>query len=79
MQFDEIDTIIYWVRSWGANGDELVPMYYKGRCDRADEGRARHDIKGRPVKLGPGEYTAVYGALDFKLSPERGDTVIEED
>jgi hypothetical protein len=53
-------------------------MYYKGRCDRADEGRVGRDIKARPVRLGPGEYTATYGALDFKLSPEEGDVVVEE-
>jgi hypothetical protein len=35
-----IDDVIYWVRSSGASGKDRVPMYYKGRCDRADEGRA---------------------------------------
>jgi hypothetical protein len=77
MRYDTIDGIIYWVRSWGSDGDELVPMYYKGRCDRRDEGRVGHDIKARPVTLGLGEYTATYGALDFKLQPDDGDTVID--
>lgn len=37
--------------------DELC--YYLGRCDRPDEGIVRHDVKLRPVRLGPGEYTFV--------------------
>jgi hypothetical protein len=68
-----IDDVIYWVRSSGASGKDRVPMYYKGRCDRADEGQRGYDIKGRPVSLGEGEYTATYGGGDFEY--EDGTTV----
>ena len=39
------------------------PCYYLGRCDREDEGIVGHDVKLRPTRLGPGEYTFV-GAPD---------------
>jgi hypothetical protein len=38
VQYNTMGGVIYWVRTWKAGGDELIPMYYKGRCDRADEG-----------------------------------------
>jgi hypothetical protein len=61
-----LDDVIYWVRSIGPDGKDRVPMFYKGRCDRSDEGQRGFDIKGRPVELGPGEYTATYGGSDFE-------------
>ena len=66
----KIDTIIYWVRSSGPEGKDRVPMYYKGRCDARDEGRIYHDIKARPVSLGPGKYTGVYGETDFEYEDD---------
>ena len=59
--------VIYWVRSVGPDGKDRVPMYYKGRCDRSDEGQRGYDIKARPVSLGEGPYTATYGGSDFEL------------
>lgn len=58
--------IIYWIRSQGPSGKDRVPMYFKGLCNRADEGRVRFDIKARPVSLGEGEYTGTYGGSDFE-------------
>jgi hypothetical protein len=57
----KMNQIIYWVRSVGPDGTDRVPMYYKGRCDRADEGQVGFDVKCRPVSLGPGEYTVTVG------------------
>jgi hypothetical protein len=50
---------IYWIRDQGP-GDRrvLVAMYFKGRLTRdTDEGR-RGDVRARPKRLGPGDYTA---------------------
>ena len=58
--------VIFWVRSTGVNGKDRVPMYYKGLCNRSDEGQRGYDIKARPVALGPGGYTATYGGDDFE-------------
>ncbi len=58
--------VIYWVRGTGPDGKDRVPMFFKGACDRADEGAVGYDIKGRPVSLGKGEYTATYGGGDFE-------------
>jgi len=60
------DAIIYWVRSIGPDGKDRVPMYYKGKCNRRDEGEVGYDIKARPVHLGPGDYTATYGGDAFE-------------
>ncbi len=60
------ELVIYWVRSIGPDGKDRVPMYYKGRCDRSDEGIVGRDIKARPVSLGEGDYTATYGGGDFE-------------
>jgi hypothetical protein len=65
------DAIIFWVRSIGPKGKDRIPMYYKGRCDRRDEGKVGYDIKGRPVSLGPGEYTGTYGGSDFEYEDGR--------
>lgn len=62
----KLNTVIYWVRSVGPGGKDRVPMYYRGRCSRADEGAIGHDIKARPTRLGKGAYTAVYGGGDFE-------------
>jgi hypothetical protein len=61
-----MNTIIYWVRSVGPNGKDRVPMFYKGLCNREDEGQIGFDIKARPVSLGAGDYTATYGGSDFE-------------
>ena len=61
-----LNDVVYWVRSSGLGGKDRVPMYYKGRCDRSDEGQRGYDIKGRPVSLGEGDYTATYGGSDFE-------------
>lgn len=63
-----IDDIIYWIRSDGPEGEDLVEMYYKGRCTNPAEGRVGHDVKCRPVALGPGEYTGVVGGSDVRWS-----------
>jgi hypothetical protein len=63
--------VIYWVRSVGINGKDRVPMFYKGKCDRSDEGRVGYDVKARPVSLGEGEYTATYGGGDFETEDGR--------
>lgn len=64
----KINQIIYWVRSVYAGGEkDLVPVYYKERCYRADEGEVGYDIKARPVSLGEGDYTATYGGGAFEL------------
>lgn len=58
--------LIYWVRSIGpGKKTDLVPMYFCGRLTRDTDEGARGDVKARPEKLGPGDYTAVYGAGDF--------------
>jgi len=57
--------VIYWVRSTGFGGDDLVPMYFKGRLTRDTDEGSRGDIQARPVHLGPGPYVATYGADDF--------------
>jgi hypothetical protein len=59
----KVDDMIYWERARGpGNARDLVAMYFKGRLTRnTDEGQ-RGDVKARPYHLGPGEYTAVYGA-----------------
>ena len=54
----EIGTIINWVRSTGPDGKEVIPMYYCGRWNRDCADGLKGDIKARPVKLGPGEFTA---------------------
>lgn len=61
-----IDTVIYWVRSTGPDGKDRVAMYFKGFCNRADEGERGFDIQARPVDLGPGPYVATYGGSDFE-------------
>jgi hypothetical protein len=64
----KLNQIIYWVRSIAVGGKkDRVPMYYKGRCNRADEGEVGYDIKARPVRLGQGEYVATYGVADFEF------------
>lgn len=62
----KLNTVIYWVRSIGPTGKDRVAMYYRGRCSRSDEGEIGYDIKARPVRLGKGAYTAVYGGGDFE-------------
>lgn len=62
----KLNQVIYWVRSSGPDGKDRVPMFYKGRCDRRDEGAVGFDIKARPVSLGVGDYTATYGGSDFE-------------
>lgn len=62
----KLDAVIFWVRGSGPDGKDRVPMFYKGRCDRADEGQRGFDIKARPVHLGPGDYTATYGGDAFE-------------
>lgn len=59
--------IVFWVRSVGP-GDtkDRVPMYYKGRCQRADEGIVGYDIRARPVTLGEGPYTATFDGGSFE-------------
>ena len=62
----DINHIIYWVRSYGPDGKDRVPMFFKGLLRRdSDEGSAG-DVKARPVELGPGPYTAVYGSDAFE-------------
>lgn len=61
-----LDTIIYWVRSIGPDGEDRVPMFYKGRWDRDCADGLRGDVKARPVELGPGSFTATYNADDFE-------------
>lgn len=62
----KLNTVIYWVRSIGPAGKDRVAMYYRGRCNRADEGEIGYDIKARPVRLGEGAYTATYGGDTFE-------------
>jgi hypothetical protein len=69
----KIDDIIYWVRSIGPDGKDRVPMYFKGRWTRNCADGMAGDIKARPVSLGPGEFTATYGARDFEY--ENGEEV----
>ena len=64
----EIGTIINWVRSTGPDGKEVIPMYYCGRWNRDCADGLKGDIKARPVKLGPGEFTATYGPSDFETT-----------
>jgi RadC-like JAB domain len=69
-------SVIYWVRSRSSAGKDRVPMYYCGRLTKdTDEGR-RGDVRARPVRLGRGEYTAVYAPDDFEF--ENGDPVFVE-
>lgn len=67
MQQREIDTVCYWIRSIGPDGVDRIPMYYKGYCNRADEGRVGFDIRVRPVSLGPGPYTCTVGGDDVEF------------
>ena len=60
------DSIIEWVRSVGPSGEDVVLMYYKGRCDNADEGMIGYDVKVRPVNLGDGPYTCTVGGGDVR-------------
>lgn len=62
----KLNTVIYWVRSIGPEGKDRVPMYYRGMCNKASEGAIGEDVKARPVRLGKGAYTAVYGGGDFE-------------
>ena len=39
--------------------DGREAVYVLGRCTRSDEGRVGRDVRCRPVRLGPGEYTFV--------------------
>jgi hypothetical protein len=66
-----LDAIIFWVRSVGPSGKDRIPMYFKGLCDRRDEGQVGYDVKGRPVSLGTGEYTGTYGGGDFEYEDGR--------
>ena len=65
-----IDTQIEWVRGVGPSGEDIVPMYYKGRCDRSDEGVIGFDVRVRPVHLGPGDYTCTVGGDAVRLPKE---------
>lgn len=56
--------IVYWVRSIGPNGKDRVPMVYKGRCRRSDEGIVGVDVRLRPQFLGDGDYTVVVNPDD---------------
>jgi hypothetical protein len=59
--------VIYWVRSVGASGKDRIPMYFKGRWDRDCADGCRGDVRGRPVSLGPGEFTGTFNPDDFEL------------
>ncbi len=69
----KVGETIYWVRSQGMGVKDRVPMIYKGRCNRRDEGEVGFDIKARPVSLGEGEYVGTYGGSDFEY--ENGNPV----
>ena len=58
--------IVYWVRSVGPEGKDRVAMYYKGVLRRDSDEGMRGDLRARPVSLGDGPYTAVYGRYDFE-------------
>lgn len=49
-----------WIRSVGP-GDtrDLVEVYVYGPTTRSDEGIVGRDLRVRPARLGPGEYTMV--------------------
>ncbi len=65
--FDDLklDDVIGWVRSTGISGDDIVPMYYKGRWNNDCDDGLRGDVKARPVSLGHGPFTATYNPNDF--------------
>ena len=60
------DTVIYWVRSIGPSGKDRVPMYFKGTWTRDCADGLKGDVKARPIKLGPGAFTATYNPNDFE-------------
>lgn len=45
-------------------GDVDIPCYYYGPTDDPKEGWVGKDPRCRPIALGPGEYTCVYGHGD---------------
>lgn len=60
---------IHWLRGTGLGGDDVVHMTYKGKCNRSDEGQVGFDVRVRPTKLGPGEYTCTIGGGDIEPCP----------
>lgn len=49
-----------WIRSVGpGDSRELEEVYVYGPTTRRDEGIVGHDLRVRPTRLGPGEYTMV--------------------
>lgn len=67
----KINDIIYWVRSYGPDGKDRVPMYYKSTIQWESEEGRWGDIQARPVSLGEGDYTATYGRDDFEYEDGR--------
>lgn len=66
-----IDTVIEWVRGVGPGPvEDIIPVCYKGQCDRADEGLVGFDVRVRPVHLGPGEHTCTVSGDAVRL-PKR--------
>lgn len=55
-----------WVRSVGMGTKDTVEVFTKGRTRRADEGIVGHDVRVRPVRLGPGPYTMVVAPDDLE-------------
>ena len=51
--------IANWIRAIGPDGKDAVEVYVLGKCRRSDEGIVGHDVRVRPTRLGPGEYTMV--------------------
>lgn len=58
-QVPQFGDVIGWDR-----GDKVIPMYYKGQCNRPDEGIMGFDVRCRPVELGEGPYTVTVGGHD---------------
>lgn len=57
--------IMNFIQSIGpGESKEVMQVYVYGPTNRSDEGIVGHDMRCRPVRLGPGDYT-------FVCSPEQ--------